>query len=514
VSWRDGAAKVPQHEFDLAITDHYAPAVTEALRSAFPTSLLEQAVTAAQSAVIKSADPAPDAALRNAAKAILATGAQGSDLEDVLRSLLTDSYAAGAHAAGLQLGSGSTSTLAGVNAIDWSSWVPGNASAGALMSNGGFATLLDNVGASVKGITGSLLDQLGNTIGSGVAAGDSVSTIGRSLSGIIGSPSRAEMIAHTETARAVTQGTLNTYALNGVNEWDWILSDGACAFCEAAAAAGPYSSLDAATQPPGHPRCRCSASPHVSSIQAPSGGVAAGGMPGDPFLTDGSAAADVVDETAVGDAADAGSAVDDLSGLSDDELASALGTADEAQADRILTELDARDEAAKAEQKAAASRARSQARRDADKAAKSAKFDELVAGGKDPLEAYADAFGADYQKLRVKDALAQARANGYVGRNLVEVARNMQRDWAEQAWLKAEDDTRGHLLNHEAEQINASISQKSISAKSLFSGSDARARKWASDELLEWWEQNGRLTVDDFQAGLLGGKVASKAYFL
>lgn len=520
MSWRDGADKVPQHAFDLKITDHYAPLVTEALRVLFPAGLLERAIDAARAVVAKSADPDTVGLLRNAAKAALAAGGGGSrlDLESVLRSVFADAYGSGAYAAARQVG-GAAVTLQGISGVDWSAWKPGDPLAADLAANGGLARLLDGVGASVNGISGSLLDQLGNQIAAGVAAGDSVATVGRSLSGIIGDPSRAEMIAHTETARAVTAATMDTYSANGVGQWDWVLSDDACPECEEQESRNPHEVSDP-VQVPLHPRCRCAASPVASSVSATGG---SGGSLGSDLLGD---VAGVVGDELLGssvdaDVADSGPA--DLSSMSDDDLASAVtsATASDAEIDRIIAELDARQAAADKEQlaeaKRAAARVRSQERRAADQAVKDARFEELSNSGMDPLEAYAEAFGKNVEKLRVKDAIAQARANDYHGRNLEEVARDMQRDWAERAWHQAEDATRGHMLSHEAEMRNArdaATGGRTITAKSLFSGSDARARKWASKELLEWWEQNGRLTVDDFKQGMLGGKVAVKAYFL
>jgi hypothetical protein len=58
---------------------------------------------------------------------------------------------------------------------------------------------------------------------------------------------------------------MDTYAVNGIEQWDLVLSDGACPECENVASTNPHPVADSGDQPPVHPRCRCSASPVVSA---------------------------------------------------------------------------------------------------------------------------------------------------------------------------------------------------------------------------------------------------------
>lgn len=266
-SWRDSAEKVPQHRFDLRLTDYYAPRITDALRTAFPASVLRAAISGASERVAKAVNEDLQA-LRSAARDALASSVSTDDLEQHLRELMAEAYQSGAFAAGEQIGPGAV-TLGGVADFDWSAWQPGDQAAAALASDGGLADLLDTAGVGVQGIIGTTLDQLGNAIGDGLTRGDSIDTIAGSLEGIVGDPSRAEMIAHTETARATTVATLATYDANGIGLWDWVLSDGACPECEDAAANGPYPVHDSGDQPPKHPRCRCAASPRADSVSSP-----------------------------------------------------------------------------------------------------------------------------------------------------------------------------------------------------------------------------------------------------
>jgi hypothetical protein len=59
-------------------------------------------------------------------------------------------------------------------------------------------------------------------------------------------------------------------------------------------------------------------------------------------------------------------------------------------------------------------------------------------------------------------------------------------------WLQAESDCHGQLLTPRARQCG-------IDARSLFTGSTARAQKYASQELQAWWATHGRLTLAAFR---------------
>lgn len=85
-------------------------------------------------------------------------------------------------------------------------------------------------------------------------------------------------------------------------------------------------------------------------------------------------------------------------------------------------------------------------------------------------------------------------------------------DWANYQWKlmreefdlyvsnqyqRAENDLNGVLLN----RLGYS---KGISSESLFTGQWTRARKYASEELLAWWEDNGRMTMTEFEEQWFG----------
>lgn len=45
-----------------------------------------------------------------------------------------------------------------------------------------------------------------------------------------------------------------------------------------------------------------------------------------------------------------------------------------------------------------------------------------------------------------------------------------------------------------------------VDAASLFVGPRARAERYASDELVEWWQHRGRLTLAEFERGWLDAR--------
>lgn len=60
------------------------------------------------------------------------------------------------------------------------------------------------------------------------------------------------------------------------------------------------------------------------------------------------------------------------------------------------------------------------------------------------------------------------------------------------AYDRAAEATRGALLNEDARKAG-------IDSLSLFMGPEARARRWASPELLEHWEHFPRVTYAEFE---------------
>lgn len=262
-AWRDSADKVPQHKFDLKLTDHYLPVVQAALVG------LVGPVTRIVDGLSTDLAKAIDEVLFQRVRKMLADQASRASLEAAIRQIMVDGYTTGAHAAGTQLGAHAVTipgtTGAAVADVDWSSWVPGDTGAAMQVADGGLRSLLDSAGITVQGITDTILDEVGNGIADGLTNGWSSEKIGRSIADLVGSDSRAMMIAHTEVARAQTAGSMDTYTASGVGTWDWVLSDDPCEECQAEADANPHQMSDTVSVPL-HPWCRCAQSPNADSI--------------------------------------------------------------------------------------------------------------------------------------------------------------------------------------------------------------------------------------------------------
>jgi len=72
-------------------------------------------------------------------------------------------------------------------------------------------------------------------------------------------------------------------------------------------------------------------------------------------------------------------------------------------------------------------------------------------------------------------------------------ARRLEREEAvEHAYLTAEQATNGYLVNRKG-------MARGINPRSLFTGSEERARRYASEELLEHWQTHGRPTAAMFR---------------
>lgn len=194
-------------------------------------------------------------------------------LQAALANVQADGYASGALALAAETDVGKALPAAAVGEAKtmslkkyWDAWKPGDIGASELLDNGGFQVLLSDAGVTVKGIADTTLDRMGTLLAEGAARGDSVDEIARALRDVVSDPKRAYAIANTELNRATSQATADVFAENDIEEWDWLVSDGACPECEDQANSNPHSLGD--EQPPLHPECRCAMSPRAGSYRA------------------------------------------------------------------------------------------------------------------------------------------------------------------------------------------------------------------------------------------------------
>lgn len=264
------APEWPGRKFDEAIVQHYAGPLGEAIAKSLTgvdETVRRYAVHAP--ALVKSASPEDIAAAQQA----IQTGVtvDPAQIIDVLQQVYGDSYLTGSQAAvEATEGAGGTATIESSVAdlaanVDWSTWKPGWDAAATKDASGGLRTMLDQAEITVKGITDTNLDRIGEALAQALARGDSVDTITQAIGDMVGGENdqRAEMIARTEVSRAMGQATADTYRQNGIAEVDLLVMD-PCPICEAIADDNPHPIADVAEiAPPRHPNCRCALGPVI-----------------------------------------------------------------------------------------------------------------------------------------------------------------------------------------------------------------------------------------------------------
>ncbi|WP_427135878.1 phage portal protein [Pseudarthrobacter sp. S9] len=252
-SWRDDPpVMAPQHAVDLALTDYWAPQIRDSLLDMWKAQDLNSAVTAT--------DGVGDMGIgvfRQVARQVLSGAVQPSTLEQVIYNAWADAYNVGIMAAKVQMGS---------IPPGWDTWKPGMTDANKITALG-WKEALQDADITLKGITDTTMNKLAYRIADGVNAGSPSDLIGGELDDILGDPLRAELIAHTETARMLTNAAMDQYRLFGVKQWDLVTSAGACPICLSLEDQNPHEVGDG-KQPPVHPRCRCAASPHLDGTAA------------------------------------------------------------------------------------------------------------------------------------------------------------------------------------------------------------------------------------------------------
>lgn len=255
----------PGWDRDLATAAYYSARLRSALAAGVPTGRIAQAWADARGLT---KDAAPTAGTADAGQWLYDYGVLTTItgiLERVLGDAYAEGYVIGARAAGTLVDTGSS-------AVDWGGWTPGDVDAANLVLGhdglgAGLQQLLDSAGVTIKSIGQGRFDELAQALALSLERGDSSDTLARDLADILDNGAWADLVATTEIARAVSAASMQTYAANGVEATEWLISaDGrVCPICEGNADDGPvplgaaYSSGD--TAPPGHPRCRCSLAP-------------------------------------------------------------------------------------------------------------------------------------------------------------------------------------------------------------------------------------------------------------
>lgn len=212
-----------------------------------------------------------DDELAAARAAVDSVGIDTAALAAALIEAYGESYVVGTHVAMETLPAEITATGPGwVTAIDWADWEPGHATAAAELAGTdggrGLARMLDEAAIVIRGIDDTTRDLLAHALAEGTAAGENAATLAGRLSTILDDPARAEMVARTESARAMTVAARDSYTDNGIAGRQWLAASDAEPDC--AALNGAIVAMDAefpTGDPPLHPRCRCAIAPVLAA---------------------------------------------------------------------------------------------------------------------------------------------------------------------------------------------------------------------------------------------------------
>lgn len=125
--------------------------------------------------------------------------------------------------------------------------------------------------------------------------------------------------------------------------------------------------------------------------------------------------------------------------------------------------------------------------------------DRLVEGGMDPRQAYAQAFNLDPEQVEQEDLRRQLDRFRAPGVTREQQVKTLYKEQVAIAYVQAEAETNGHMLNPAGRAAG-------IDPFTLFTGPRARAEKYASDELKDFWDAHGRTTYTEFRGQMLGGR--------
>lgn len=147
---------------------------------------------------------------------------------------------------------------------EWGNWRAGNAEAARLLlgvegQGKGLQQLLDRANITIQNINQTTLDRMGKALAVGFEKGFGVTEVKQMLDVILDDPTRAQMIAATEMARATHTASIANLKENNTSKVDWQTSgDGdVCDECAEMEADSPYDIDALDEEPPLHPFCGC-----------------------------------------------------------------------------------------------------------------------------------------------------------------------------------------------------------------------------------------------------------------
>jgi SPP1 gp7 family putative phage head morphogenesis protein len=279
----------PGWQLDLDAAAYWAPLIASGLLDAVAVRALVRAYLAdhPQAAAAAEGRSADEVARELRAEAIDWVARERDAIEAalgrVLEGVWTDGYLIGATSATAAVETLEAGLPLDTAVADVGTWAAGDTEAARLLlgqagDGSGLAELLDEFQITIKSIASSRLDELGRALAEGAARGDSADTIADNITALLSNPSRAQMIATTELARAVSAAAVAHYEARGYREIEWLTAedDRVCPICGGNEDAGPVRIGEmfpsGVPRPPGHPWCRCAAQVVISSRQGGGGG--------------------------------------------------------------------------------------------------------------------------------------------------------------------------------------------------------------------------------------------------
>jgi hypothetical protein len=180
----------------------------------------------------------------------------------------------------------------------------------------------------------------------------------------------------------------------------------------------------------------------------------------------------------------------------DHEMQAALQVEDLDRFELLAEETDRREAARDAR------KARDLARREAREEERAAAIERLIDEGFSDEEAVAEVTGKSVEAQRRAQAIVELRAQGYRGHGFDDLSRTAWKDYAYGRYDEAEAATNGYM-------VNAAGRAAGFGEASLFTAPEAQVRKYATPEMLEWFDQHGRPDLAEFRAQLLGDSQAA-----
>lgn len=219
----------------------------------------------------------------------------------------------------------------------------------------------------------------------------------------------------------------------------------------------------------------------------------AGGTPFDRAFRDFEAALASGDETRIETAAAAMDRAERAEKLVERRAAQRAAIVDDEQ-NRILAAVEAGDDPVHAEADVLLGRSSQQR-----------KIRDMVTSGLyDKTSATSTVYGQIVERIYRRDFMVQARADGHAGKGFDDLLDSVFQRRVDEIYVEAENATRGHMIKPRY--------QLAFPPKRLWYVNDDTARKYMSEEMAAWFDQNGRITKPVMRQMILDGSTSFDRY--